>query len=133
MESAAAPTGAPPVGKTDSVRSGSGFETVARRTSSVTRWVRSLSRHQAHELNAMVVWLCVCAFIIVNQPGLLRFRTTCDASRALQKHLAAAVFSFEGWASWGTPKGRARTPPTPDAPRADKRGSSSSSAPPRGS
>ena len=68
--------------------------------------MHSLSRHQAHELNAMVRWLCVCAFIIVTQPGLLRFRTACDASRAFQKHLAAAVFSFEGWASWGTPKGR---------------------------
>lgn len=105
-EPAAAPTAAPPVGKTDPVRSVLGFESVARRTSSVTRWVRSLSRHQAHELNAIVWWLCVCAFIIVNQPGLLRFRTTCDASRAFQKHLAAVVFSFEAWASWGTPKGR---------------------------
>ena len=105
-EPAPAPTGAGTVTREGSFSSGLGLDTVARRTSSVTRWVRSLSRHQAHELNAMVVWLSVCAFIFVNQPGLLRFRTVCDASRALQKHFAAAIFSFEGWASWGTPKGR---------------------------
>jgi len=105
-EPAAAPAGAPPMGTNDSARSGVGHGFLPRRASSFRRWVHSLSRHQAHELNAMVRWLCVCAFIIVTQPGLLRFRTACDASRAFQKHLAAAVFSFEGWASWGTPKGR---------------------------
>ena len=74
--------------------------------------MHSLSRHQAHELNAMVRWLCVCAFIIVTQPGLLRFRTACDASRAFQKHLAAAVFPSR--VAGGHPQGQgAATPPTP--------------------